>query len=177
MSQARRSRGTLVCGRSTTVGTMMQSCASSAKLQGGGPILHRGWGPCAMSGCRHLGSCRRVPGEGAAELVVSPVLFSAIGHDAGCKTTPSGGSPVVTRRHSAISSLRASATIIVLRVVPRSSVVRARNQQARPLSFWNWRNRQANSIMPRRTRALPARARPFSRRRLPLSSGAPVSPA
>ena len=30
--------------------------------------------------------------------------------------------------------------------------------------------------MPRRTRAMPARASPFSRRLLPLSSGVPVRP-
>src|SRR5262245_53367128 len=38
------------------------------------------------------------------------------------------------------------------------------------------RNRHANWIMPRRTRALPERARPFSRRLVPLSSGEPVRP-
>jgi hypothetical protein len=37
--------------------------------------------------------------------------------------------------------------------------------------------RHANWISPRRTRALPALARPFSRRFEPLSSGDPVSPA
>jgi hypothetical protein len=37
---------------------------------------------------------------------------------------PRGISPVVTMRHSAISNLRASATIIVLRVEPRASAVR-----------------------------------------------------
>ena len=45
------------------------------------------------------------------------------------------------------------------------------------LSFWCKRNRHANWIMPRRTRALPERASPFSRRFLPLSSGEPVRPA
>ncbi len=35
-------------------------------------------------------------------------------------TTPAGTSPVVTRRHRAISNLRARATIMVLRV-PRAS--------------------------------------------------------
>ncbi|MGY4290959.1 hypothetical protein ACVWXO_010225 [Bradyrhizobium sp. LM2.7] len=45
------------------------------------------------------------------------------------------------------------------------------------LSFWNMRNRHANWIMPRRTRALPERVSPFSRRFLPLSSGEPVRPA
>ena len=34
--------------------------------------------------------------------------------DAGRKTTPSNGSPVVTKRQSAMISLRASATIMVL---------------------------------------------------------------
>ena len=45
--------------------------------------------------------------------------------DAGRKTTPSSGSPVVTKRQSAMTSLRASATIIVLRVPRRLSAVRA----------------------------------------------------
>jgi hypothetical protein len=40
--RARRSRHDLVFGRSAGIGTMMQSCASAAKLQGGGPILHSG---------------------------------------------------------------------------------------------------------------------------------------
>jgi hypothetical protein len=50
------SRRALVCGRSIRILTMMQSCASAAKLRGGGPILSVGI--CAMSaaGSRHLGS-------------------------------------------------------------------------------------------------------------------------
>jgi hypothetical protein len=44
---------------------------------------------------------------------------------AGRNTTPSSVWPVVTKRQSAMSSLRASATIIVLRVTPRRSAVRA----------------------------------------------------
>ncbi len=52
----RISRHTLVFGRSVRILTMMQSCASAAKLRGGGPILSVGI--CAMSaaGSRHLGS-------------------------------------------------------------------------------------------------------------------------
>jgi hypothetical protein len=73
---------------------------------------------------------------------------------------PSDTWPVVTRRQSAMSSLRASATIIVLRVLARLSAVRAANHRAKALSFWNLRKRQANWIMPQRTRALPERARP-----------------
>ena len=50
------SRRTLVCGRSVWILTMMQSCASAAKLRAAGPIL--AVGICAMSaaGSRHLGS-------------------------------------------------------------------------------------------------------------------------
>jgi hypothetical protein len=49
--------------------------------------------------------------------------------------TPSNVSPVVTKRQSAIRSLRARATIIVLRVPARLSVVRARYHRASALSF------------------------------------------
>ena len=55
--------------------------------------------------------------------------------DAGRKTTPSSGSPVVTKRQSAMTSLRASATIMVLRVPLRLSAVRARYHNASALSF------------------------------------------
>ena len=54
---------------------------------------------------------------------------------AGRKTTPSSVSPVLTKRHSAMSSLRASATIIVLRVPARRSAVRAWYHRASALSF------------------------------------------
>src|SRR5262249_3625259 len=43
--------------------------------------------------------------------------------------------------------------------------------------FWNISQRHASWTRPRRTRALPPLARPFSRRLFPLSSGAPVTPA
>src|SRR5215467_2580814 len=84
---------------------------------------------------------------------------------------------MVTNRQSAMSSLRARATIIVLRVAPRRSAVRAWYHWVSALFFRNRRNRQASWIIPRRTRALPALASPRSRRLLPLSSGAPVRPA
>src|SRR6201984_1054815 len=77
--------------------------------------------------------------------------------DAGRKTTPSNGSPVVTKRQSAMISLRASATIMVLRVPLRLSAVRARYHNVSALSFWNIRKRPASWIMPRR----PGRCRPW----------------
>jgi hypothetical protein len=84
--------------------------------------------------------------------------------------------PVVAKRHRAISNLRASGTIIVLRVFG-AVFVRAWYHFASALLAWKRRKRHASWIMPRRTRLLPARAKPFSRRRVPLSSGEPVKPA
>src|SRR3954452_15432605 len=112
--------------------TMMQSCASAAKLRGGGPILDNGVKPWPASGDRHLGSSA----ETGAILFVrlqKRVLLSL--HAAGRKTTPSGTSPVVAKRHSAMSSFLARATIRVLRVRPRASAVRARYHCASALSF------------------------------------------
>jgi len=54
---------------------------------------------------------------------------------AGRNTTPSSVWPVVTKRQSAMSSLRASATIIVLRVAPRRSAVRVWYHRASALFF------------------------------------------
>src|SRR3954465_2916527 len=61
--------------------------------------------------------------------------LSAFSFHAARKTTPADTSPVVTMRHSAISSFLASATIRVLRVPPRASAVRARYHCASALSF------------------------------------------
>jgi hypothetical protein len=58
--------------------------------------------------------------------------------------TPSSVSPVVTKCQSAMSSLRARATIIVLRVLARLSAVRARYHRASVLSFSKSRKRQAS---------------------------------
>jgi hypothetical protein len=139
---------------------MMQSYASAAKLRGSGPILHRGLEAMeGTSGHRHLGSSSAAPSMGrqsGCHVVLLFLVSPAIAHAAGRKMTPSGTSPVVTRRHSAMSSLRASATIIVLRVLPRPSAVRASNHFAKALSFWNLIKHQANWMMPRRTRAFPA---------------------
>jgi hypothetical protein len=141
---------------------MMQSCASAAKLLGGGPILESGvrvTPPRIIIGSRRC--FRQFP---RARLLPIP-------SHAARNTTPAGISPVVTRRHRAISNLRARATIIVLRFLPALSV-RVRYHWLNALSFWKSKKRQASWIIPRRTRALPALASPFSRLLLPLSSGA-----
>ena len=155
---------------------MMQPCASAAKLRGGGPILQSGLEAMSDTGSppprivlgnwRH--PCRQTP---------NPFRSScSFAHGIGRRATPAGTSPIVTKRQSAMSSLRANATIMVLRML-RALSVRARYHCARALSFWNIRKRHASWIMPRRTRALPVLASPFCRRLLPLSSGEPVRPA
>jgi len=103
----------------------MQSCASVAKLRGGGSNLHSGLEAMVFtSDHRHLGSSSADPGTGRQAVVLCYPSLS-VAYDAGRKTMPSDTSPVVTRRQRAMSSFRASATIIVLRVLPRPSVVRA----------------------------------------------------
>ena len=112
---------------------MMQSCASAAKLRGGGPILENGVKPWPPSGDRHLGSSAETDDILFARL--RELVLSAFARHAARKTTPAGTSPVVTIRHSAISSFLASATIRVLRVPPRASAVRARYHCASALSL------------------------------------------
>src|SRR4051812_7883533 len=88
--------------------TMMQSCASAAKLRGGGPILRNGATPCDPSGDRHLGSSSET--DDVLFVRLRELVLSALSRHAARKTTPAGTSPVVTMRHSAISSFLASAT-------------------------------------------------------------------
>src|SRR5438132_1532196 len=112
---------------------------------GGGPILSVGL-KCQgrirrpATSDRHFGSRAEKPAR-APKMVLSGMLVPVSPfQDAGRKTTPSSGSPVVTKRQSAMISLRASAVlakagIIVLRVPIRLSAVRARYHNARALSF------------------------------------------
>jgi hypothetical protein len=105
---------------------MMQSCASAAKLRGGGSILHSGFEAMVFtSDHRHLGSSSADPNMGRQADCSFIHPFHVVAYDAGRKTMPSDTSPVVTRRQRAISSFRANATIIVLRVLPRPSTARA----------------------------------------------------
>jgi hypothetical protein len=78
-------------------------------------------------------SVRRQPPT-AATLVGAETIRSCLPQAAGRSTTPSSGSPLLTKRQSAINSLRARATIMVLRVAPRASAVRARYQRVSALS-------------------------------------------
>jgi hypothetical protein len=116
---------------------MMQSCASAAKLRGDGPILNRGAKTIvlcrvAATSVRHLQLGINMT-LGCRNSVV--LTQEVIHHAAGRRSRPAGVSPVVTSRHSAMRSLRASATIIVLRVPPRASEVRFRYHSVSALSF------------------------------------------
>jgi hypothetical protein len=95
---------------------------------GGGAILSVGISASSNHGFPPLGSLIRQCAESQRERRNSSLVEARSGkpfQPAGRKTTPSSVSPVVTKRQSAMSSLRASATIIVLRVEPRRSAVRA----------------------------------------------------
>ena len=103
---------------------------------GGGPILSVGI-KCQVrirlpaTSDRQFGS----RAESASASAENGGKWHAPFQDAGRKTTPSSGSPVVTKRQSAMISLRARATIIVLRVPIRLSAVRVRYHNASALSF------------------------------------------
>ena len=132
------SRRELVSGRSVRILTMMQSCASAAKLRAAGHSLGRHQVPCSNTAFRHLGSSIRQSAENPVRAPNGAEWSARSGkpfQPAGRKTTPSSVSPVVTKRQSAMSSLRASATIIVLRVPTRLSAVRARYHNANALCF------------------------------------------
>src|ERR1700756_1722115 len=97
---------------------------------GGGPILSVGIKRQVR--IRHPATSDRQFGSRAENPARAPngaECYARSGNplqDAGRKTTPSSGSPVVTKRQSAMINLRARATIIVLRVPMPLSAVRVR---------------------------------------------------
>ena len=116
---------------------MMQSCASAAKLQGSGPILNRGSKTMCKVGLpppRSVIAARHQHEDELQNLIMHARKQSR--HVAGRRSNPAGASPVVTNRQSAMRSLRANATIMVLRVPPRAPAVRVRYHSANTLSFW-----------------------------------------
>ena len=115
-----------------------------AKLRSGGPILCYGVISHGVPpGHRHLEPSLATRHEWTGWAKTVGCLLRPPGHCAGRRMTPSGTTPSRTSRHRAIRSLRAKATIMVLRV-PRAFSVRTRNHYAKALSFWNRRNRHAN---------------------------------
>ena len=117
------------------------------------------------SGCHHLGSssasCRASATGRRNSSIVGHLRRPISNNRAHAHTVRDFA--VVTSRHIAISNLRARATIMVVLRTPFGPSVLERYHCASALSFWNRRNRQASWIRPRRTRALPDFASPFSR--------------
>ena len=98
----------------------------------GGPILNRGAKAIVQ---------RRVAAASGRRLQVEHPRDARpqqlrCGYAAGRSSRPSGASPVVASRHSTMRSLRASATIIVLRTPRRASAVRLRYHALSGLPFW-----------------------------------------
>ena len=79
MSQGRTSRRKLVFGRSVWIGTMMQSCASAAKLRGGGPILHSGLGAHVQRRVTATSDRHRQTLAGAAKMLWAVVASVSCG--------------------------------------------------------------------------------------------------
>ena len=113
--RARFNRATTLYPVGPKTRTMMQSCASAAKLRSGGPILPVGMKAKGLVGVPPPRTVIGAPSlADKAETIGMPSTFSV--YCAGRITTPSGTTPSRTSRHRAISSLRAKATIMGFRV-------------------------------------------------------------
>jgi hypothetical protein len=98
---------------------------------GGEAPRRRAHSPCGVHTMRYGGWSPPRIVFGARLHLLRQAPIGLFGHlvvyaTAGRKEMPSGISPVITIRHSAMSSLRASATIMVLRVPLRPSADRSR---------------------------------------------------
>src|ERR1700753_1736802 len=85
----------------------------------------------------------------------------------GFMTAPAGISPWLIYLERAMTRLRASATIEMRRIRPRSEPTRWRNQQLRALAGWYLTHIQASSTIVVRRRGLPAFEMPCSWSMLP----------
>src|SRR2546430_428486 len=137
-----------------------------AKLQGGGSIRGRGTKAMYPGGSppprMSSADCRAAKPSIVLEL---RKLHGQV--PAGRNLRPSVISPVVTSRHRAMSSLRASATIMVLRVVRRPSAVGPREPPAGPASLWENQKSPARWVSPRGGPAAPGRGHALSPPRAP----------
>ena len=170
------------------------SYASGDLDPGGGPILSVGI-KCQVRIRRPATSDRQFGSraEKPARAPNSGECYARSGkpfQDAGRKTTPSSGSPVVTKRRSAMISLRASAVLakagIIVCACPygyqrceRDTTMRARSpsetsESARRVGLDPWGTRALSAPCFSPGAGL---ASPCSRRCAPLSSGEPGKPA
>ena len=165
--RARINRATTLYSVDPRTRTMMQPCASAAKLRGGGPILCYGvishgvhrvtatsnrhrrsitgpTGPKLSGAFSNLRSLRRAQNDS--------VRHYSLSHE-----PPQGDQKLARQGHD--HGLARAARVLGACTKPlRQGAV-----------LLDMRNRHANWIMPRRTRALPERANPFSWRFFLLS--------
>jgi hypothetical protein len=116
------------------------------------------------------------PGSGEADQASRMGNYVAESH-AGLSEAPSGTSPRLTYFQSATSSLRAKATIVILRFRPPSSRTRSANQRLSAEPGWLRSQSQASSTIAVRKRGLPDFEMPCSLWMRPLSQGVGASPA
>ena len=79
--RARRSRHNLVFGRSVRIGTMMQSCASAARLRGAGPFSPAAWKAMGGGGSpppRIILASHRTEADERRTCILAPMLFRPI---------------------------------------------------------------------------------------------------
>jgi len=139
--QRRRYRGELAIGRASrhelVFGRPRRSHHDAVMRIGGeaprgGPILNRGAQAIVQVG---LPPPRSVVCSWSVAVTLGLQQLRC-GYGAGRSRRPSGASPVVASRHRTMRSLRASATIIVLRTPRRASAVRLRYHALSGLPFW-----------------------------------------
>src|SRR4249920_289729 len=137
-----QSRHNLVFGGSKDLNhdAVMRIGSETPKRQTHSSNRHEGQGTCRESATSNHHRPRHKRTD-KAKTVGVPSTSSI--HCAGRKTMPSGTTPSCTSRNRAIRSLRAKATIMVLRV-PRAFSARARTHFAKALFFWNMSSRHAN---------------------------------
>src|SRR5215471_8130007 len=97
--------------------------------------------------------------------------------DTSLSTAPAGITPVSSKRQSAMSNLRATATIPIRRKRLPPLPKRSRNHTLRALSDCKRSQLHANSVVIQRTCRLPALVIPCSRALAPLWYGVGVKPA
>ena len=160
--RARFNRATTLYPAGPKTRTMMQSCASAAKLRSGGPIL-----PVGVKAKGHvgippprtvIGAPSQVCGQGRFIALQSlgrtqnnTVWYNALPHE-----LPQGDQKLTRQGHD--HGLSSTASVL--------------GAGSKPL-----RQSAVLLVQKKPPRQLPERASPFSRRRLPLSSGEPVRPA